>query len=160
MRNKRQRLIDWIEKYFIPILFICLLLTLATALESQAQDKVVIDKWRLEKACKELILLDSLLKDVSDKDSLMADYRGLIATLKSDLATMANIAKERSIQLKSTEADRETYKKENVLWQNLYAKERWKKFSVNAGISTAYDLFNKRMVFGPSIGVGYNIYKF
>lgn len=148
-----------IDKTFWPLLFIAVLLTVATIAE--AQDKLTVDKWRLEKACKELVLLDSLVKDYAKKDSVITDLKSLIKTLKSDIEALSGVATERKIQVENLLTSRIGYEKEIDIWRTAYAREKWKRWSVSIGMSANYGLIpNTKLSVGPAVHVGYSVFKF
>lgn len=141
-----------------PILFILVLLGISALAEhAQAQDMTCVDTWRLKKAIHELILLDSISKDYADKDSLLNEYRKLVTSLKSEVDAIKHVAEERRIQIDLMDALNTGYINEVVIWRDLYTREKKKRFSVNAGLS--YLPLNKH-AFGPSVTVGWSIYRF
>lgn len=158
MKFTEPRWITRLDQAFWPIIYILSILTLSLLDERlQAQDMVTIEKWRLEKACKELILLDSLTKDYASKDSLLQEYRSVVSDLKSELGNWKHVAAERLIQVDLMQQSQDTFVRERDVWKIAYDKERKKRFSISAGLS--YQPFNKHS-FGPSVNIGWSIYKF
>lgn len=107
-----------LDKYFWPIVFILAVITLSVLAESaQAQQKTCVDTWRLEKACQDLILLDSLVKDYQEKDSVISTLKKLNQTRLSEIEGHKNVNKERSIQLDLSQSTTNNLMKENLIWK-------------------------------------------
>ena len=140
-----------------PVVYITGLLFLSLLGESFAQDKITVDRWRLEKACKELVLLDSLVKDYALKDSTVITLKGVISDLRSEIEHLKKANDETQIRVDNQIALNERNVLEINRWRSAYNDERKKRFNVSVGLS--YQPLNKHS-FGPAVTVGYSLYKF
>lgn len=125
-----------LDKYFWPILFILVVIALSVLSESaQAQPKTCVDTWRLEKACQELILLDSLVKDYSEKDYLINDLKELNKTRLSEIGSYRNIVNEKNIQLGLSQATTDNLIKENSIWKGQVRRYRRQRNLIGIGLA-------------------------
>lgn len=148
-----------LDKMFWPIVYILIILVISVLAESaKAQEMIAIEKWRLEKVCKELILLDSLTKDYAEKDSINKDLKKLISTLKSDISNLGGALKESTIQVDLLKTLQAGYIKEAGIWHDAYKQEKKNRFGLSFGINAGYSL-DGRAYFGPGVGATYTFYK-
>lgn len=99
--------------------FLLLLITalVANCVEAQAQDMVTVERWRLEKACQELVLLDSLKKDYQVKDSIISDYKSLDATRLSEITNLKGLITEKDLQIGMHRDMSNSLINENLIWK-------------------------------------------
>lgn len=153
------RWMSLLDKMFWPIVYILIILVISVLAESaKAQDLVTIEKWRLEKVCKELILLDSLTKDYAEKDSINKDLKELVSTLKSQILSINGALKEKTIQVDLLHSMQDGYIRESNIWHNAYKKQKKARLGLSFGINAGYSL-DGRAYFGPGIGATYTFYK-
>lgn len=90
-----------LDKYFWVYLYIIVILTIAGwAGSAQAQDKkICVDEWRLVKAEQELILLDSLVLDFKEKDSVIADLKVRDTVRLSEISHLKFAYSEKILQV-------------------------------------------------------------
>lgn len=151
-----------LDKMFWPIVYILIILVISVLAEPSAKaqgvEMVTIEKWRLEKVCKELILLDSLTKDYAEKDSINKELKELVSTLKSQMVSINGALKEKTIQVDLLHSMQDGYIKEANIWHGAYEKEKKSRFGFSFGINAGYSL-DGRAYFGPGIGATYTFYK-
>jgi hypothetical protein len=91
---------------------------------AQAQNYYTVDAWRLEKACKELVLLDSLTKDYAAKDSLIGDLKELNTTRQSENDALRGRLTEKILQLDLSQETTNNVMKEMMIWKSRYRRQR------------------------------------
>lgn len=89
-----------LDEMVYPIVFILVILTISMLTEdAQAQDKkICVDEWRLVKAEQELILLDSLVRDFKEKDSVISDLKARDTVRLSEISNLQRAFNEKVIQ--------------------------------------------------------------
>lgn len=149
-----------LDRVFWPIVYILIILVISVLAESaaKAQDLVTIEKWRLEKVCKELILLDSLTKDYAEKDSINKELKELVSTLKIQMVSINGALKEKTIQVDLLHSMQDGYIREATIWHNAYKKQKKARLGLSFGINAGYSL-DGRAYFGPGVGATYTFYK-
>lgn len=129
---------DGLKEASAAIIYIVIILLCAIiGQRAQAQDKILVDRWRLEKACKELILLDSLVKDYALKDSTISQYKNAVSALESQVVNIKHVSEERSIQIENLHALNDTFKREVDIWKGEARRQKRLKiagFALSGGL--------------------------
>lgn len=102
----------------------CLSLILTASLSGATQDLLLVDRWRLEMAARELMqkdLQDSLLVA---KDSLIADLRAKERARLSTIASLLGRITEKETQIDIAAAENTTYINEVVYWREDASKRK------------------------------------
>lgn len=102
----------------------CLSLILTASLSGATQDLLLVDRWRLEMAARELMqkdLQDSLLVA---KDSLIHTIKQINTTRLSMISSLNGVVSEKDQQLEIMSEFNTTYMKEIVYWREDSGKKK------------------------------------